>query len=69
MNILVTGAAGFIGSHLAEHLVALGHSVQGLDCLTDYYARELKELNVKELLRHGNNSLKPVIFNNPAPDF
>jgi UDP-glucuronate 4-epimerase len=53
MNILVTGAAGFIGSHLAEHLVALGHSVQGLDCLTDYYARELKELNVKELLRHG----------------
>ena len=36
MNILVTGAAGFIGSHLAERLVALGHSVRGLDCLTGF---------------------------------
>ena len=38
MNILVTGAAGFVGSHLAERLVELGHTVWGLDCLTDYYA-------------------------------
>ncbi len=45
MNILVTGAAGYIGSHLAERLVALGHTVRGLDCLTDYYDRSLKELN------------------------
>jgi UDP-glucuronate 4-epimerase len=53
MNILVTGAAGFIGSHLAERLVALGHSVLGLDCLTDYYARSLKELNVRGLGDQG----------------
>ena len=53
MNILVTGAAGFIGSHLAERLADLGHAVRGLDCLTDYYARSLKELNVEALERKG----------------
>jgi UDP-glucuronate 4-epimerase len=53
MKILVTGAAGFIGSHLAERLAALGHSVLGLDCLTDYYARALKELNAAELKKRG----------------
>lgn len=49
MNILVTGAAGFIGSHVAQRLAALGHSVRGLDCFTDYYARSLKELNASQL--------------------
>ena len=53
MNILVTGAAGFIGSHLSERLVALGHSVRGLDCLTGNYARALKDLNVREITRSG----------------
>jgi nucleoside-diphosphate-sugar epimerase len=53
MNILVTGAAGFIGSHLAERLASLGHSVRGLDCLTDYYPSALKELNVQEITRQG----------------
>jgi len=53
MNILVTGAAGFIGSHLAERLVALGHSVRGLDCFTGYYARSLKELNAGQLRQQG----------------
>jgi nucleoside-diphosphate-sugar epimerase len=53
MKILVTGAAGFVGSHLAERLVALGHSVQGIDCLTDYYSRALKELNLGDLHRQG----------------
>jgi UDP-glucuronate 4-epimerase len=53
VNILVTGAAGFVGSHLAERLVHLGHSVRALDCLTDYYARALKELNVTELAEQG----------------
>jgi UDP-glucuronate 4-epimerase len=53
MNILVTGAAGFIGSHLAERLVDLGHSVSGLDCLTDYYTLALKELNVQQLRARG----------------
>jgi len=53
MNILVTGAAGFIGSHLSERLVDLGHTVRGLDCLTDYYPRQLKSLNVHDLQGRG----------------
>ena len=49
MRALVTGAAGFIGSHLAERLVADGHDVVGVDCFTDYYARSAKEANVAGL--------------------
>ena len=37
MNVVVTGAAGFIGSHLCEALCASGVKVLGVDCLTDYY--------------------------------
>jgi nucleoside-diphosphate-sugar epimerase len=46
---LVTGAAGFIGSHLSEALVAEGHSVVGLDAFTDYYDPRLKEENAAGL--------------------
>ncbi len=53
MNILVTGVAGFIGSHLAERLVDLGHTVRGIDCFTDYYARPLKELNARQVKEKG----------------
>jgi len=53
MHILVTGAAGFIGSHLSERLVALGHKVRGIDCLTDYYSKELKTLNLNQLKKNG----------------
>ena len=53
MRILVTGAAGFIGSHLAEHLASSGHNVIGLDCLIDNYARELKEINIKSISEKG----------------
>lgn len=53
MNILVTGAAGFIGSHLAERLAALDHRVHGVDCFTDNYAPVLKELNAGELESKG----------------
>jgi UDP-glucuronate 4-epimerase len=42
MNILVTGAAGFIGFHLVEKLVSLGHSVTGIDNINDYYDVNLK---------------------------
>ena len=52
MNCLVTGAAGFIGSHLCERLLADGHRVTGLDAFTDYYARPLKELNLAPALAH-----------------
>jgi nucleoside-diphosphate-sugar epimerase len=53
MEILVTGAAGFIGSNLSERLAELGHRVRGLDCLTDYYARVLKQANVEALIAAG----------------
>lgn len=58
MRILVTGAAGFIGSHVAERLAALGHGVIGLDCLTDYYEPALKEMNVRDLLAAGVRFLR-----------
>jgi nucleoside-diphosphate-sugar epimerase len=53
MKALVTGAAGFIGSHLSEGLLARGAQVVGLDCFTDYYARDLKEANLEGLRAHG----------------
>lgn len=46
MNVLVTGAAGFIGSHLSAALLARGARVTGLDCFTDYYPRAIKEANL-----------------------
>jgi UDP-glucose 4-epimerase len=46
MNALVTGAAGFIGSHLSAALLDAGATVTGIDCFTDYYPRPLKEANL-----------------------
>lgn len=45
----VTGAAGFIGSHLAERLLNANYNVIGLDCFTDYYSRRIKENNLRTL--------------------
>ena len=56
MKALVTGAAGFIGSHLVEQLLADGADVVGIDCFTDYYARELKDANLALSLRHDRFS-------------
>jgi UDP-glucose 4-epimerase len=50
MVSVVTGVAGFIGSHLAERLLKEGHAVVGIDCFTDYYSRSIKEGNVAKLL-------------------
>ncbi len=50
--ILVTGAAGFIGSHLCEAELARGRIVHGIDSFSDHYARELKELNIAPALGH-----------------
>lgn len=51
---LVTGAAGFIGSHLAERLVNKGYHVIGVDCFTDYYPRDIKERNIQTVLDAEN---------------
>lgn len=53
MQILVTGAAGFIGSHLAERLVAQGHAVRGLDALTPYYDPSVKRARLDWLAERG----------------
>lgn len=50
MRILLTGAAGFIGSHLAEALLAGGHQVVGFDNFDPFYAREIKERNLATAL-------------------
>ena len=47
MRYVVTGAAGFIGSHLANSLSSAGHDVVGVDCFTDYYDPALKEHNAQ----------------------
>jgi UDP-glucuronate 4-epimerase len=49
VRFIVTGAAGFIGSHLADALEDSGHDVVGLDSFTDYYDPELKEENARGL--------------------
>ena len=49
MRALVTGAAGFIGSHLSGALLDYGAEVMGVDCFTDFYARPLKEANLQGL--------------------
>ena len=53
MKILVTGAAGYIGSHTAERLQSLGHEVVGLDNFSDYYDVSLKQLNANTLSAKG----------------
>ena len=50
MRALVTGVAGFIGSSLAEMLIARDADVIGVDCFTDYYERSIKEDNLSRLL-------------------
>ena len=49
MRYVVTGSAGFIGSHLTETLIARGHDVADVDCFTDYYDPALKEANAEGL--------------------
>jgi nucleoside-diphosphate-sugar epimerase len=52
MRVVVTGAAGFVGSHLAEQLLALGHDVVGIDAFIPYYPRPIKEANLAVALQN-----------------
>jgi nucleoside-diphosphate-sugar epimerase len=58
MKILVTGIAGFIGSHTAERLLSLGHEVVGVDNFCDYYSLKLKQLNAKAVESKGAKIIK-----------
>jgi UDP-glucuronate 4-epimerase len=49
-KILLTGAAGFIGSHVAEYLLNQGHQVFGIDNFDDFYSRAIKEQNISACL-------------------
>src|SRR5262245_49578359 len=53
MKCVVTGAAGFIGSHLCERLLATGQSVTGLDAFIPYYAPAFKETNLVPAKSHS----------------
>ena len=54
---LITGAAGFIGSTLADHLVGAGWQVRGVDCFTDYYDVGTKRANLASLAGHDSFEL------------
>jgi UDP-glucuronate 4-epimerase len=56
-TVLVTGAAGFIGSHVVDRLLSLGHSVVAVDNFTDYYNPEFKEQNIAVHSDHGDYTL------------
>ena len=53
-HCVVTGAAGFVGSHLSQQLLAQGHTVTGIDAFIPYYPRPLKETNLAPLRAHAN---------------
>lgn len=57
MNVLVTGAAGFIGSSLCRELLGRGHHVRGVDCFTPYYDPAIKHDNVAALREEPEFSL------------
>lgn len=54
MRALVTGCAGFIGSHLVDRLLKVGYETIGVDCFTDYYPIEIKKRNISNALNNRN---------------
>src|SRR4029079_18165985 len=53
MKAIVTGSAGFIGSHLCEELLSRGYEVTGVDSFLDYYPRTIKESNMHGFRNHS----------------
>ncbi len=68
MKIVITGAAGAIGSHVAEALKKDGHDVVGIDNLTDYYSPAIKEITVSELKKAGIPVMRRNLARNGIED-
>jgi len=60
MNYLVTGAAGFIGSHLCKRLIEEGAHIVAIDAFTDFYSRSTKENNIRSLVSQRRFQLIPA---------
>ncbi|MGH8251512.1 MAG: NAD-dependent epimerase [Steroidobacteraceae bacterium] len=69
MRVLVTGAAGFIGYHVAERLLARGDEVTGLDNLNPYYDPSLKQARLARLSAHGHFTFEKIdLADRPSMD-
>jgi UDP-glucuronate 4-epimerase len=67
-KVLLTGSAGFIGSHLAERLLQRGHEVTGIDNFDPFYAREVKERNLEGLSKlQGFTFIEADVARDPLP--
>ena len=60
MRALVTGCAGFIGSHLTDSLLGAGHEVLGVDCFNDNYARAIKRTNLEGAQQYDTFDFVPL---------
>jgi nucleoside-diphosphate-sugar epimerase len=60
MRVLVTGCAGFVGSHLAEQLLSDGNEVVGVDCFNDNYGRSQKLKNLRHILSWERAEFVPI---------
>jgi len=68
VKVLVTGAAGFIGSHVCEALVARGHAVVGVDNFDAFYARAVKERNLEPLRKNRSfRFIEADVARDPMP--
>src|SRR6266536_4653744 len=65
-RVLVTGCAGFLGSHLTERLLAQTTKVLGIDAFTDYYAKDLKKANLARFIDHPRFEFRRVDLSRDA---
>ena len=66
MRLVVTGACGFIGSHLCDRLLAAGHEVVGIDGYVPFYPREMKERNIAKARASANFTLHETLIEKAA---